>query len=83
VTERPDLTAQGNPRFRCQGCGNATEPEEQKRLCSDIQLQAFRDVPFVPLGAFFFAAAYRKSLIGILKGRHSTRHEREARLMSR
>jgi hypothetical protein len=25
-------------------------------------------VPYVPLGSFFFAAAYRKSLTGILKG---------------
>jgi peptide/nickel transport system substrate-binding protein len=43
-------------------------PEAQKRLCREIQLQAFRDVPYIPLGAFFFAAAYRKDLTGILKG---------------
>jgi peptide/nickel transport system substrate-binding protein len=42
--------------------------EAQKRLCREIQLQAFQDVPYVPLGAFFFAAAYRKNLTGILKG---------------
>jgi peptide/nickel transport system substrate-binding protein len=47
---------------------DATDPEEQKRLCREIQLQAFRDVPYIPLGAFFFAAAYRKNLTGILKG---------------
>jgi peptide/nickel transport system substrate-binding protein len=47
---------------------DATDPEEQKRLCREIQLQAFRDVPYIPLGAFFFAAAYRKDLTGILKG---------------
>ena len=47
---------------------DATDPAEQKRLCSEIQLQAFRDVPYIPLGTFFFAAAYRKNLTGILKG---------------
>jgi hypothetical protein len=25
-------------------------------------------VPYIPLGAFFFAAAYRKNLTGFLKG---------------
>ena len=47
---------------------DATDPSEQKRLCREIQLQAFRDVPYIPLGAFFFAAAYRNNLTGILKG---------------
>ena len=47
---------------------DATDPGEQKRLCREIQLQAFRDVPYIPLGAFFFASAYRKDLTGILKG---------------
>ena len=47
---------------------DATDPDEQKRLCREIQLQAFQDVPYVPLGAFFFAAAYRKNLTGMLKG---------------
>jgi peptide/nickel transport system substrate-binding protein len=47
---------------------DATDPDEQERLGREIQLQAFRDVPFVPLGAFFFAAAYRKNLTGMLKG---------------
>jgi peptide/nickel transport system substrate-binding protein len=47
---------------------DATDLQEQKRLCREIQLQAFRDVPYIPLGAFFFASAYRKDLTGILKG---------------
>jgi peptide/nickel transport system substrate-binding protein len=47
---------------------DATDPGEQKRLCREIQLQAFQDVPYIPLGAFFFAAAYRKNLTGFLKG---------------
>jgi peptide/nickel transport system substrate-binding protein len=47
---------------------DTTDPDEQKRLCREIQLQAFQDVPYIPLGSFFFAAAYRKDLTGILKG---------------
>ena len=46
----------------------ATDLVEQKRLCREIQLAAFEDVPYIPLGAFFFAAAYRKDLTHILKG---------------
>ena len=33
-----------------------------------IQLQAFQDVPCTPLGAFYFASAYRSSLSGMVKG---------------
>ena len=47
---------------------DTTDPDEQKRICREIQLQAFHDVPYIPLGSFFFAAAYRKDLTGILKG---------------
>ncbi len=47
---------------------DATDPEEQKRVCRELQLQAFRDVPYIPLGAFFFASAYRRDLTGMLKG---------------
>ena len=47
---------------------DATEPEEQKRICREIQMQAFQDVPYIPLGAFFFASAYRRDLTGMLKG---------------
>jgi peptide/nickel transport system substrate-binding protein len=47
---------------------DSADPEEQKHLCREIQLQAFRDVPYIPLGAFFFAGAYRKDLTGMMKG---------------
>ena len=46
----------------------ATDPAEQLRLCREIQLQAFEDVPYIPLGAFFFASAYRSDLTGMIKG---------------
>ena len=47
---------------------DSTDLEEQKRICREIQVQAFQDVPYIPLGSFFFAGAYRKDLTGILKG---------------
>ena len=45
-----------------------TDPAEQQRLCREIQLAAFQDVPYIPLGSFFFAAAFRSDLTGILTG---------------
>lgn len=47
---------------------DATDPAEQARLGRDIQLQAFEDVPYIPLGLYYQATAYRKGLSGLLKG---------------
>ena len=47
---------------------DATDAAEQKRLAREIQLQCFQDVPYIPLGSFFFASAYRKDLTGIIRG---------------
>jgi peptide/nickel transport system substrate-binding protein len=33
-----------------------------------MQAQAFQDVPYYPLGVFYPATAYRKSLTGVLDG---------------
>ena len=40
----------------------------QKRICAEIQTQAFEDVPYIPLGQFFQPMAYRTNLTGILNG---------------
>ena len=40
----------------------------QKKLCVDIQRQAFRDVPYVPLGQTLLPALHRSDLTGILDG---------------
>ena len=40
----------------------------QKRLAEQIQLQAFEDVPYVPLGQQFQQTAFRSDLRGILPG---------------
>jgi peptide/nickel transport system substrate-binding protein len=47
---------------------DAADPAQQQKLCRAIQVQAFEDVPYIPLGAFFFASAYRRDLTGMLKG---------------
>lgn len=40
----------------------------EKRLCAEIQAEAFRFVPFIPLGQYFPPTAFRRSLTGIREG---------------
>ncbi|MGI4954815.1 MAG: ABC transporter substrate-binding protein [Janthinobacterium lividum] len=47
---------------------DSTDEAEQKRLCRDIQLQAFEDIPYIPLGLFQQMTAYRATLSGVLPG---------------
>lgn len=46
----------------------STDPAEQKQRAEDIQRQAFRDVPYIPLGQMRAATAYRRDLEGVLGG---------------
>jgi peptide/nickel transport system substrate-binding protein len=46
----------------------AVDPVEQKRLCAEMQGQAFVDLPYVPLGQMFAPVAYRTDLVGMLQG---------------
>ena len=41
---------------------------KQKTIAEQIQLQAFQDVPYIPLGGFYFASAFRSNLSGLIKG---------------
>lgn len=45
---------------------------EQKRICVELQKQLWTDVPFVPLGEYWQASAYRKDLSGIVPGCFAT-----------
>jgi len=45
---------------------------EQKRICAELQNQLFADVPFIPLGEYWQASAYRKDLADILPGCFAT-----------
>ena len=40
----------------------------QKTLTSEIQVQAFEDVPYYPLGLYYNPTAYRADLSGVLNG---------------
>src|SRR5580700_11777397 len=46
----------------------APDMAAQKVLARDIQLQAFEDVPSMPLGLYYQPAAYRSDLVDMMKG---------------
>ncbi len=46
----------------------APDVAAQKLICERIQLQAFQDVPYIPLGQYFVRTAYQANLTGVLKG---------------
>jgi peptide/nickel transport system substrate-binding protein len=58
----PQLEALRNAWFR------APDATAQKRICEQMQLQAFQDVPYIPLGQYFMPTAYQANLDGILNG---------------
>ena len=41
---------------------------EQKRIVREMQLQSFRDVPYVPTGLWLGYTCFNKSLTGIQNG---------------
>ena len=47
---------------------DSTDPAEQKRLDAEIQAQAFRQVPFIPLGQYFPPAAWRSTITAPQRG---------------
>jgi peptide/nickel transport system substrate-binding protein len=42
--------------------------EAEQRIAREIQAEALREAPFVPLGQYFQATAYRRGISGMLKG---------------
>src|SRR5215469_16781183 len=46
--------------------------EQQKRICVELQKQLWEDVPFIPMGEYWQATAYRKHLTDILPGCFAT-----------
>ncbi|RVT98606.1 ABC transporter substrate-binding protein [Rhodovarius crocodyli] len=47
---------------------DATDPAEQRRLCEEIQQQAWQDVPYIPTGAWMQPFAFRSNITGMLNG---------------
>jgi peptide/nickel transport system substrate-binding protein len=46
----------------------ASDGETQKKLAQQLQLQAFEDVPYIPLGQTVTASGHRSDLTGMLTG---------------
>jgi peptide/nickel transport system substrate-binding protein len=55
----------------------APDAEAQRRLCREMQLQAFRELPYIPLGQFLQPTAYRRSVSGVPKGGFALFHSVE------
>jgi peptide/nickel transport system substrate-binding protein len=51
---------------------DAADQDEQRRICGELQKQLWIDLPFVPMGEYWQATAYRKDLIGVLPGCFAT-----------
>jgi peptide/nickel transport system substrate-binding protein len=47
---------------------DAHDPGTQKALATEIQAQAFEDVPYYPLGLYYNPTAHRADLSGVLNG---------------
>lgn len=47
---------------------DAEDPGEQKRLAELAQRQAFKDIPYLPTGAFTLPTAFRSDVTGMLNG---------------
>ena len=46
----------------------ATDLEAQKRICRDLQMRLWQDVPYIPMGAYYQPTAMRADLKGAMKG---------------
>nr|WP_231714678.1 ABC transporter substrate-binding protein [Enhydrobacter aerosaccus] len=47
---------------------DAGDESARVEICKQMQVQAFQDLPYIPLGVFYQPTAYRTSLQGVLKG---------------
>ena len=44
---------------------DAADDAARKKVCEQLQLQVWQDVPYIPLGAIYNASAYRKGWAGV------------------
>jgi peptide/nickel transport system substrate-binding protein len=51
---------------------DAADFAEQKRICTELQKQFWVDAPFIPMGEYWQASAYRKDLTDIVPGCFAT-----------
>jgi peptide/nickel transport system substrate-binding protein len=46
---------------------DATDQGSQKKICADMQSSAFEQVPFIPIGQWFYPTAFRTNVTDIVK----------------
>jgi peptide/nickel transport system substrate-binding protein len=42
--------------------------DDQRRICAELQMQLWQDVPYIPMGEYWQSTAYRKDLLDVLPG---------------
>jgi peptide/nickel transport system substrate-binding protein len=42
--------------------------DEQRRICAELQMQLWQDVPYIPMGEYWQSTAYRKDLLDVMPG---------------
>jgi peptide/nickel transport system substrate-binding protein len=47
---------------------DAANIDDQRRICTELQMQLWQDVPYIPMGEYWQSTAYRKDLLGVLPG---------------
>jgi peptide/nickel transport system substrate-binding protein len=47
---------------------DAPDVADKKKLATEIQRQAFTDLPYLPLGQYFYQSSFKPSITGILQG---------------
>jgi len=50
----------------------AADPDEQRRICVELQQQLWQDTPFIPMGEYWQATAYRRDLTDVSSGCFAT-----------
>ncbi len=46
---------------------DAPDQAAQQKICADMQLEAFDQVPFIPIGQWFYPTAFRSNVVDIVK----------------
>jgi len=47
---------------------DAGDIDEQRKICTELQMQLWQDVPYIPMGEYWQSTAYRKDLLDVLPG---------------
>jgi peptide/nickel transport system substrate-binding protein len=47
---------------------DAASLDEQRRICTELQMQLWQDVPYIPMGEYWQSTAYRNDLLDVQPG---------------